>query len=520
MKRVLLTSLTILIWIGVYSQTPVPPGPISGTWTESGSPYQIMGETSILDGTSLIIEAGVRVEWQVDSCPMWVYGQILAIGTESDSIIFTAANIQEGWGSIRFDNTPAGNDTSRFEYCTFQYGKAYGPYPDNCGGAIAALNFGKIIFDHCYFHDNEALQFDSQNNGSGAIALWTSSPRITNCLFEENSGLLGGAIVCYMYSNPLIENNEFNRNLAQKDTGLGATGYGGAILCTVYADPEIINNIFYKNHAKSGGGAIFIIYDSSPLIKHNLIHNNIADGSGGGINMQDTGYTCCEPEIINNTIANNSALNGGGIDIWGPCVPKIWNTILWGNTAISAGSQVNIWDTACGAEFYYCDIENGQVGFGGNPPAVYDSCIMADPLFEDPVMGNYHLGSGSPCIDKGCPTMTDPDGTRCDIGYCYFDQTGGWIDEGNMSSVFSDLICFPNPTSGIFDIRYSISDIRSVQIGIYALTGKEVMSWSNNVFHPGEHTNTVNVSKLPDGVYFIRLSSGNDQAVRKLIIKH
>jgi hypothetical protein len=39
----------------VFSQTPVPGGNVSGTWTLAGSPYLINGEITIPNSQSLII---------------------------------------------------------------------------------------------------------------------------------------------------------------------------------------------------------------------------------------------------------------------------------------------------------------------------------------------------------------------------------------------------------------------------------------------------------------------------------
>ena len=124
MKKILCSFFAIFLCIAVYSQTIIPGGPISGTWTVDGEPYLIEGETTIENGTTLTIEAGVRVEWQ-GSFSMWVEGQIVAIGTETDSIIFTAADPVTRWEGVRFDSTLVTNDTSRFEYCVFEYAIAY-----------------------------------------------------------------------------------------------------------------------------------------------------------------------------------------------------------------------------------------------------------------------------------------------------------------------------------------------------------------------------------------------------------
>jgi len=483
MKTILLSLIAVFFSIAIYSQTPVPPGPISGTWTLAGSPYLIMGETTIDSGTTLTIEPGVLVEWQ-GSFTMFVQGQILAQGTEADSIIFTAANPDTGFRSIRFVDTPVGNDTSRFEYCVFKYGRVYGPWPDNCGGAIASLNYGKFIIDHCLFDHNTAVDYNIEYPGGGAIALYTSSPVIRNSKFINNVSYGGGAIVCRAESHPLIEYNLFTENTGD---------YGGAIMCYINSDPPIEHNLFYNNTAQHDGGAI------------ELSHN-------------------CSPDIINNTIANNVAYaKGGGIDLYQGCSPTINNTILWGNTAFE-GNQVYIYTADCVPDFYYSDIEGGVLAFGGEPFLGKDSAnIDADPVFENPAMGDYTLRWGSPCIDTGDPNMTDPDGTRCDIGAFYFPH-GLWIDRVKAKNSRLRIQCYPNPTDGIMDIRYRIpvgskqlAVGSKVSLNVYYIHGKEIVNLVNEKQPVGEYQVRFDTSDLPSGIYLIRLQVGSKTAVERII---
>ena len=115
----LFLSPTLLI-----AQTVIPGGTVSGQWTLDGSPYLIQGDIIIADDTVLDIEAGVQVEFQ-GYYYLRCEGQINAIGTENDTIIFTASNPFCCWDGIDFVDLDYNSmDSSRLEFCEISYGKA------------------------------------------------------------------------------------------------------------------------------------------------------------------------------------------------------------------------------------------------------------------------------------------------------------------------------------------------------------------------------------------------------------
>jgi hypothetical protein len=474
-----------------------------------GSPYLIEGNITIPNDSTLLVKPGVKVEFQ-DSYTMFVQGRIIAQGTESDSIIFTAADTTAGFNSIRFLYTPVENDTSKFVYCKFTYGRAHGISPNNHGGALAAIGFGKIIIDHCFFAHNKALESNIEFATGGAIGIMTCSPVIRNCTFTFNEARLGGAIIVSYEDTTLIENNFFINNVASQSMGW-PEGCGGAIFCSHHSRCEIVDNTFKSNYAKRYAGAIFCNDNANVEIKHNLFCNNSCDTTAGAI-----GIDFSFPTLINNTLVNNTAYaRGGAVSIFHSS-PVFRNLILWGNTA-PMGSQVFIRTDDCVPEFYYCDIEGGVAAFGGYP-FVGDTMgiIDMDPEFYDPENGEYRLTADiSPCIDAGDPDpiYNDPDGSRNDIGGLWPPIPWVGIYEKGEDNVF----VYPNPTNGITNIEYRLTNDEVVGLSIFDINGKEVIRWTDEMQPHGKHRKCLDVSNLPTGIYYYRIQAGDKVGGGKMV---
>ncbi|OFX24269.1 MAG: hypothetical protein A2033_17140 [Bacteroidetes bacterium GWA2_31_9] len=430
----------------VSAQTSVAGGNVSGTWTLADSPYLINGSIQIPNGQTLTIEPGVTVDFQ-GHYKLYVQGQILAIGTETDSITFTAVDTSTGWKGIRFDNTPLTNDSSRLNYCIIKNGKASGTGDENYGGGIYFNYYSKTVISYCLFIDNSALNYASwaggiycnysnpviinntfSNNKSssygGAISILNSSPIISNNIFLNNSTTYGGGVFSTIYSSPIISNNTFSNNLAI---------HGGAIYCWGGSIPIIVNNIITNNSATLDGGGIHI-YSSYPIIDNNSFIQNSASNSGGGIygsngerginnnffinnsavnngggiyscggsisnniisnNFSNYGggiYLCDSTTIINTTIANNNSTKGGGIYFY-VSNSIVKNCIIWNNTVDSSGSQVFLNSEDSDPDFFYCNVQGGTNDFGLNGDifytGTYQNNLDTNPLFVAPTAGS------------------------------------------------------------------------------------------------------------------------------------
>jgi hypothetical protein len=105
----------------------------------------------------------------------------------------------------------------------------------------------------------------------------------------------------------------------------------------------------------------------------------------GDIDDDDDLYPtgCC-------TLTNNTATQGGAL--WVGDSASVTSSVLWGDEP----EEVAGVGVPASVAVMFSDVQGGFPGPGN---------IAADPLFVDPVNGDYRLAPGSPCIDAGQSQM-------------------------------------------------------------------------------------------------------------------
>lgn len=181
MKRYLFVSVFLLIVSLVFGQTEVSGGIFSDeTWTPNGSPYIITGTTVVFLGTTLSIEPGVVIKFQ-DGVDMRVQGAINAIGSETDSIIFTSDS-----------DSP---HLSSWEHLDFEY--------------QSSLNFDFVILEY----SNIAIKHDWVNPNS---YIKNSTFRLNNIVVESDVNM----------SFPIIDTD-----FAENNIGINLVAYADLLRC-------------------------------------------------------------------------------------------------------------------------------------------------------------------------------------------------------------------------------------------------------------------------------------------------
>ncbi|MCX6640688.1 MAG: right-handed parallel beta-helix repeat-containing protein [bacterium] len=373
-------------------------GPVTGTWTLSGSPYNVVGEITIPANQSLTIEPGVQVIFQ-----RWykfiINGNLQAVGTILDSITFTAANTAIGWHGLRFYDFSTPSDSSRLAYCKISYGKSSwvnSAGDDKNGGAIYCSNSSKLRIERCLICNNQTGDITGFEGYQGTAPNTPGGP-------GENVTTGSGGAIYLTNSNPLITNNTFINNRTGNATG-GTGGMGGA--------NGYVGNAYIGSAGGNGGwgesgsgGAIYCSH-SSPIISGNILSHNFtgdARGGAGGYGGYASSYNPNIWAIGGDGGNGNFGKAGSGAGIASTHAWVFNNNLLYGNsTGDGYGGD--------GGHGGWGDGEvredggdggDGGNGYSGNGCAIYLPGISTDEFlcyitFSENRCGVYHAGAAGP----------------------------------------------------------------------------------------------------------------------------
>ena len=240
------------------------------------------------------------------------------------------------------------------------------------GGAVYSQGESAPLLQGCVFRGNQAA---SEGSGTGgAVGNLRSPALIEDCIFEGNTVHGFGGAVSNDGSNSEIRRCVFRRNQALE----GWNGASGGALYNLNSSPEVSESVFADNTVEGEGGAVTNVGQSNPRFVNAIIHGNRSRYSGGIVNYESSSST-----IINSILYGNSANKGiGGVQGYAEVV----NSIVWGNlpSQMSTNSQRP-------SQVSYSDIQGGYPGEGN---------IDQVPLFIDPEAGDFHLKTGSLCVDS------------------------------------------------------------------------------------------------------------------------
>lgn len=198
-------------------------------------------------------------------------------------------------------------------------------------------------------------------------------------------------------------------------------------------------------------------------------------------------------------------------------------------------------------ELYICNILNGTIYRLDNPDCKPVSAIVHNNAMPDaiqfcktnPLTLNAWTGdslayqwllNGSPILGATAAAYAvDSAGTYSLVtmrGLCSdTSQNVLMIDTcvviaGMQKEVFSaPMRIYPNPSSGIVNVAFSLAQNQAVLLQVKNLLGQTLFIERKNVL-PGASSWSINTAEMPSGIYFLSIQAGGSQRVEKLIISH
>jgi parallel beta-helix repeat protein len=447
------------------------------TWTAANSPYYIVGQCTVATGNMLSIDSGVDVLFIAD-VQFVVEGALDANGTETDSIRFVKDLAME-WGGLRIsggDSSTIHYTRISDGHAEGSNPNSYGGGIYLSGSSTRLGMFNSVISGNTASGDGGGLHISSAtatltnctisgNTAEYGGGLYNSSTAtLTNCTIDGNTAsVVGGGLYNYSSATETLTNCTITDNTA--------TGHGGGLYNYSSATATLTGCMISGNRSNANGGGFFNYSFATATLKNCTIIGNRGSSGGGLYN-----YSKATATLTNCTINGNTASGGGGLYNYSSATATLTNCTINGNTATHGGGLVN----SATATLTNCTISDNTASFGGglynslsatltnctinsnkassNGGGLYNysntvtlmNCIMwgdslqevytkvggtvavaysniqggytgtgninADPLFVDAAAGDYHLQSGSPCIDTGHPAYLDEDDTLSDMG--------------------------------------------------------------------------------------------------------
>ena len=393
----------------------------------------------------------------------------------------------------------------------------------NCGSGAGAYLNNYVTLSNCTVTDNTASMFAGgiYINSTGGTARVT----LNNCTITDNSASMGGGVCDRIgadYTNCRISNNT-------------ASTKGGGVYLYNNTEPVYKNCIISNNTAKNAGG----MYARGKFTAYNCdFVMNLATESIGGVyheNSHNKYYNC----ILWGNMANGQPSQMDGVSDYEYCAVQggVAGTEIIDLPAANSGDEPGVFvrfkqpALGAGASHHYSDWSLkprsiclnagkpnttglGSTDIAGNPRlqkgrveiGAYESCasltLMEDELFESDAPYWFF---NRPLTEPGYYTQV-LNGQDCDsvIGLTLMFLEG--VEEDGPSTGSGIFVVWPNPTTGTLHIE--ANDINKVEIR--NLLGQLVLS--------AEKTETIDMSDLEKGIYFLIISNKNGtRSVTKVI---
>jgi len=163
------------------------------------------------------------------------------------------------------------------------------------------------------------------------------------------------------------------------------------------------------------------------------------------------------------------------------------------------------------------DVQDNQ-GYVSNQSSVAVNLGTDYQVYELDYTGSYNDGGfgGSPCTTGPCPV--DPERienlqffVNADDGGYDGTVTIDWISFGaalvgiQTIDYVQGIRLFPNPTRGMLNVEYQLERAARVELRVSNMMGQHMLLTSPDLQSAGANTQTLDLSRLPNGMYFLQV---------------
>ncbi len=220
-------------------------------------------------------------------------------------------------------------------------------------------------------------------DGGGLYLIATTSKTFINCTFEENTGAEGGAMAYASAGDradfigcSFLENHATVRGGAVAVLGTSSAGI-----------VDVVDCVFDQNIADVAGGAVWISDQDVFHATNSVFSNNVAQLDGGVVRNEQIF------EAVNCTFVDNDVVMEGVADTFrsarSDADTNLLNCIVVNDSATSDSGTGDL-------NASYSLLPEGPAGSADS-----SGNFNADPMFVDPMNGDYSLMAGSAAIDAG-----------------------------------------------------------------------------------------------------------------------
>lgn len=95
--------------------------------------------------------------------------------------------------------------------------------------------------------------------------------------------------------------------------------------------------------------------------------------------------------------------------------------------------------------------------------------------------------------------------------------TGTYLDVNTVDVNEASVNVYPNPNNGVFKVAVNSENISDLNIELMNIQGQVI--YRNDVKSVSNYTESINVQGFAKGIYFLRVNTGNELKVNKVVIK-